>query len=102
MRRNIPKPCSGPVAGLSACGVPAASPALRARVILADPADHEPLAGRARRRPLCRPAMRGAEGPGKTVVTDYRIAGPGSATRNPVGWGKPQTPLAPLVRGATA
>lgn len=28
----------------------------------------------------------------KTIETDYWIAGPGDATRNPVGRGQPQTP----------
>lgn len=49
---------------------------------------------------LCRLAKPGAMGAGKTLVTDYRFAGPGCATRKPIGWGKPQTPL--LARGASA
>lgn len=102
MRRNITKSCPGRMAEDPACGLPAGSPAHRAGVIIAEPANHEELTGKAPRRPLYRPAKRGAEGAGKTVVTDYRIAGPGCATRNPVGWGEPQTPLAPLVWGATA
>lgn len=105
MRWNSTRTCSGLVAGPSACGLPAGSPAHRAGVILAEPASHEAPAARAPRRHLCRPAMRGTGGAGKTVVTvvtDYRITGPGCATRNPVGWGEPQTPLAPLVRAATA
>lgn len=32
---------------------------------------------------------------GKSIVTDYRFAGPGFATRKLVGWGIPQTPRAP-------
>jgi hypothetical protein len=51
---------------------------------------------------VCRPPKGGAEGASKTLVTDYRFAGPGSATRKPVGWGEPQTPLTSRHREATA
>lgn len=41
---------------------------------------------------FCRSAQRGIEGAGKTIGTDYRFAGPGRATRKPVGKGRPSTP----------
>lgn len=93
---------AGPfVAGASFCGITAGPLAHRASVVVAAWASWRKVAG-AGRGPLCRPAQRGAEGAGKSVVTDYRFAGPGYATRKLVGWGGPQTPLSPLARGATA
>lgn len=102
MRQFSQKTHPDHVAGNLVCGLPAGWPTHRVGVTLTDPASHKELPGKRPPRPLFRPAKRGAEGASKTVVTDYRIAGPGCATRNPVGWGAPQTPRAPLLLGATA
>lgn len=43
-------------------------------------------------QPICRPTKGGARGAGKIIGTDYWLAGPGRATRKPVGRGVPRTP----------
>ena len=43
-------------------------------------------------QPLYRPTKGGAAGAGKIIGTDYWLAGPGRATRKPVGRGVPRTP----------
>lgn len=43
-------------------------------------------------RPICRPTKGGASGASKIIGTDYWFAGPGRATRKPVGRGDPRTP----------
>lgn len=101
MRQSIKNTVAAPPVGPVPCGLSLGEPAPRARA-LAKPLNPRIAADWAQRRPLCRPAQRGAEGAGKTVVTDYRFTGPGYATRKPIGWGEPQTPPAPRFGGATA
>jgi hypothetical protein len=43
-------------------------------------------------QPIYRPTKGGAAGAGKIIGTDYWLAGPGRATRKPVGRGVPRTP----------
>ncbi len=56
----------------------------------------EGISTTATREPLCRPAQQGAGGAGKILVTDYRFAGPGFATRKLVGRGTPPNPPTPV------
>lgn len=72
---------------------------MKSGVVTSAPLNRED-ASNAPQEGFCRPAKRGAEGAGKTLVTDYRFAGPGCATRKPVGRGEPQTPF--LALGASA
>jgi len=92
--KSLPSLMAGQVAGLRG-----GTPPHRADILVAQPSDRKRLAGEVPRWPVCWPVKRGAKGAGKILVTDYRFAGPGFATRKPVGWGGPHTPA---VGGASA
>lgn len=94
------KICPGLMAGSSARALRAGLSQHCDIVIVADIAAPKIVQAHGSIDPFCRRATRGAEGAGKTLVTDYRFVGPGCATHKLVGWGQPQTPPAPA--GAAA
>lgn len=96
----IMKSCLQLGAEAIACALRAGPPQLCGAVLNAALAAQESFVDRGSSDPFCRPAERGGKAASKTLVTDYRFAGPGYATHKLVGRGHPWTPPAPA--GAAA